>query len=92
MTSKTFGELARIRNTLEAGPLAPTHDARLAGIFVPWAGSRLIGEGGIYYVGMATDGDYWADDPQTLDKRLQRTESLCNNNRHRRAVTVLAVP
>jgi hypothetical protein len=39
---------------------------------------------GICYVGMATDGDYWADDPQLFDQRVQIAESLCNN-RHDRA-------
>jgi hypothetical protein len=84
MTPRTFSELSKIWSALDAGPLAAGQDGRLAGIFVPWAGSRLIGEGGIYYVGMATDGDYWADDEQTFDQRLQCTESLCNN-RHDRA-------
>ena len=45
---------------------------------MPWAGSRLS-EGGIYFVGIATDKDYWADDPQTFEQRLQRTEWVCNS-------------
>lgn len=77
MTTGTFGELAKIRSALDAGPLASRKDEKLAGIFVPWAGSSLKGEGGIYYVGMATDGGYWADDPQTFDQRSQCTELLC---------------
>ena len=71
------GRLASWRTSearLGAGPLAPGPSGRLAGIFVPWAGSRLIGEGGIYYVGIATDGEYEPDDPQMFDAQLQVAE------------------
>jgi hypothetical protein len=84
MSGPTFAELARIHSSLNNGPLPPTKEGRLAGIFVPWAGARLKDAGCIYYVGMATDGDYWADDPQTFDQQLRHAEELCNN-RHGRA-------
>jgi len=84
----TFGELAKIRSALDAGPFAPGPTGRLAGIFVPWAGSRLEREGGIYYVGMATHGAYGADIPQTtFDAQLALAESLCTNRRDHLAHT-----
>jgi hypothetical protein len=79
MCRTTFDELARIRVSVNNGPLSPRKEGRLAGIFVPWAGARIKDAGGIYYVGMATHGDYWADDPQIFDQKLQHAESLCNN-------------
>jgi hypothetical protein len=39
---------------------------------VPWAGPRLRADGGIYYVGMATAGDYRGeDDPPTFDAQFR---------------------
>src|SRR5271165_5640986 len=87
MATETFGELARIWTSLDADPLTPREEGKLAGIFVPWAGSRLVDHGGIYYVGMATDGDYDADAPLTFDARAQVAESFCTTTRHDRAGT-----
>lgn len=78
MTTGTFDELAKILATLNA---TPEKDGSLAGIFVPWAGSRLIAEGGIYYVGMATRGDYGADHPQTFEACKLIAETLCTIRR-----------
>jgi hypothetical protein len=78
MTRDTFTKLVNIRNALGAGPLAGS-GGRPAGIFVPWAGARLRDKGGVYYVGMATDSDYWADDPPDFDLRLDRTQSICTD-------------
>jgi hypothetical protein len=81
MTKETFGELVRIRSALEIGSLAPGAGGRLAGVFVPWAGSRLKEEGGVYYVGMATAGFYIGDDdPPSFDAQLRLAQS-CTNNR-----------
>jgi hypothetical protein len=79
MGEKTFGELKRVWTELNAGPLAPSRDDNLAGICVPWAGSRLKKEGGIYYVGMATNGDYWTGHPQTREGCLKLAKGLCTN-------------
>ena len=67
MRRATFNKLAKVRSALVTSRRIP------AGIFVPWAGSRLRTEGGIYYVGMATRGNYYSskDDPQTFAAQLK---------------------
>jgi len=76
ISRETFGEFAELRRTLVNGrfPSASPEQPGIAGIFVPWAGDRLIGEGGIYYVGIATRGEFWASDTQDFDTRLGVTE------------------
>ena len=81
MGGKTFSELKRVWIELNASLLAPSQDGQLAGICVPWAGSRLKKEGGIYYVGMATNGCYWPGDPQTREGCLKLAELLCTNRK-----------
>lgn len=81
MTTETFGKLLEIWRALDARPPTLGQTGRLAGIFVPWAGARLIGEGGIYYIGIATAGDYRGDaDPPTFDAQRDVVESLCTDN------------
>jgi hypothetical protein len=85
MTIELFERLNKIREALVANPAFARGPAeRIAGLCVPWAGPGLKESGGIYYLGMATSGDYWADAPQTFDARSQVARSLCAN-RHERA-------
>lgn len=82
MTDRTFKELRSIRNALVQNTAAD-----VSGIFVPWAGSQLKADGCIYYVGVATDGDFGAGEPQTLSACYQRSAELCNGKRHARSHT-----
>jgi hypothetical protein len=79
MPRDSFMNLKSVRDELIA------KGEEVAGIFVPWAGPRLIRDGGIYYVGIATDGPDGADDPQTFEQRYGATESVCNGERHERS-------
>jgi hypothetical protein len=79
MIHDSFMQLKSVRD----GLLARNHD--VAGIFVPWAGPRLIRDGGLYYVGIATDGDNGADEPQTFEQCYEETASVGNGERHERS-------
>jgi hypothetical protein len=81
ISAKTFEQLQKIRGQAIVELAARSPDAgKTAGIFVPWAGKRLIDEGGIYYVGMGTHGEYNTDKPQTLDSCLELARALCHEN------------
>ena len=77
MKRQTFENFRAIRSRLAAGPLLNVPTGELAGVFVPWAGSRLRADGGIYYVGMATNGPYCTNAPNEFDERARFAESLC---------------
>ncbi len=81
MPRDSFMNLKSVRDGLLA------KNQNVAGIFVPWAGRHLIRDGGIYYVGIATDGDNGADKPQTLEQCYKETESTGNGERHERSHT-----
>lgn len=81
MTQGAFVKIKSVRDAL----LAEDHD--VAGIFVPWAGSRLIREGGIYYVGIATDGEYGAHERQTFERCYSWAATVGNGERHERSHT-----
>jgi len=83
MTEQTFLQLKQIRDQFIIEP----HLSAVAGIFVPWAGPRLREEGGLYYVGAATDGAFWAQSPQRFEDCYQRTADICNGKRHNRSGT-----
>jgi len=76
MTHDSFMQLKSVRDGLLA------RNENVAGIFVPWAGPGLIRDGGLYYVGIATDGDYGADEPQTFEQCYEATVWVRNGERH----------
>jgi hypothetical protein len=67
----------------------PKFEKEVAGIFVPWAGRKLKEkEGGIYYVGIATDGEWGGEYfyPSNYTECLGLTADMCKK-RHDRART-----
>ena len=76
MTRDSFIQIKSVRDELLA------KNQSVAGIFVPWAGPRLIRDGGIYYVGIATDGAYGADESQTLERCYSWAATVGNGERH----------
>lgn len=76
ITEESFDQLKNVRDDLVvATPLAPGKPGRVAGICIPWAGHHLIVEGGIYYVGIGTCDDFYADEEHTFQARLRVTEN-----------------
>ena len=67
---KLFSELARIHKCLREEGFGAATAGELAGVFVPWAGAELKQKGGIYYIGMATDGDTDGSTKQSFKTRL----------------------
>jgi hypothetical protein len=80
MTSQTFDGLLKVRSEIISNvPRSSSDSAAVAGIFVPWAGSRLREKGGIYYVGIGTKGCYDGNNEQTFEACLERARALCIN-------------
>src|SRR5579862_8209101 len=79
ITPATFAAFASIRSDLVNGShsSATKETIGVAGIFVPRAGPQLVTDGGLYYVGMGTHGDYGADETQSYDDMLGLAEALC---------------
>ncbi len=58
-----------------------------AGIFVPWAGKNLRLTGGLYYVGIATDGEYNHDVEQSFSCCSKWSEELAQEGGNGRSHT-----
>jgi hypothetical protein len=80
ISDHTFCRLVTIRNALLE------HDTTkndTAGLFVPCAGEQLIKSGGLYYIGIATRGEFERGEPQDMPSCVDRTRKwLCSGNRH----------
>src|ERR1700693_1000090 len=84
MSDQSFSELKIIRDRIIKDRSSDqTNDlSEVAGIFVPWAGSQLLSGGGIYYIGIATAGEFGDGGPQTFDACYNVTAEMCNGQRH----------
>ena len=85
MTEATFAQLSDARQRLERDMLnrPDLRGLQPSNVFVPWAGSSLSVQRGIYYVGIAVA----AEDPregQTFQGELTSTEDFCGHGRHKR--------
>lgn len=88
MSRNTFDRLKALRSELASSRnVLEQTDGQLAGIFIPWVGSELETRGGIYYVGIATNGEFGGDQPQEFDTQWAETESLCHGESHQRSGT-----
>lgn len=73
MSASTFQKLSTFRSEV-----LTSFPKTIAGVFVPWAGSRLIENGGLYYVGMATRGEFYGNcGDQSFGACLSRTKVEC---------------
>lgn len=79
ITEELFAELHRVRTHL----VARDGKAAIAGLALPWAGDKLMAEGGLYCVGAATAGTFGACEPQTFDACGARSSNLCNRARRK---------
>lgn len=57
----------------------------ISNIFVPWAGENLMKSGGIYYVGIATDGDWGSETPTNKEALLSLAKRELVDVRHNRS-------
>jgi hypothetical protein len=89
MTHATFERLALVRSRLTENGLGSAAPGRpgVAGLFVPWCGPRLAAEGGLYWIGAGTEGDYGADRDQGFEACHERAARLCERGAHGRAHT-----
>lgn len=71
MSERTFAHIREIRDDLILARPNWNCEGSVAGIFSPWSGAEMD-RGGIYYVGIATNGAYYADKEQRLDACLRR--------------------
>ena len=71
LTERTFARISKIRDDLILASPNWNCEGSVAGIFSPWRGAE-IDRGGLYYVGIATNGAYYADEEQSLDACLSR--------------------
>ena len=71
MSADTFTKIRECRSTLAHRIRSKTQSegANVAGALVPWVGSNMIQRGGIYYVGMGSDGEWGADGRESSSKR-----------------------
>lgn len=83
MTNGIFSQLSLVRRKL----VGRFKRGDIASIFVPWAGPQLKTDGGIYYVGMATDGEFGGDSTRTFSACYEETAKLCNGRPHDRSNT-----
>jgi hypothetical protein len=74
MTEATFNALMKMRDDLRENQ---DFADQVAGVFVPWAGNKLRENGGIYYVGIATDKGLWLEDrrPKSRSRKLLSREN-----------------
>jgi hypothetical protein len=88
MSPATFEGFGKLRRELAGLPkVIAQKRGRLAGIFIPWSGAELEAKGGIYYVGIATSGEFGGDEPQDIESRWAYTEDMCGGERHKSAHT-----
>src|SRR5262249_40905706 len=79
--SDIFLEFGKIRKRL-------ARKYEVAGIFMPWMGQSLLQKrGGVYYVGIGTDGPYGANEPQTFLRRCNYSSTVGNGRRHEHSHT-----
>jgi hypothetical protein len=85
MSETTFAQLSDAQQRLARDmPNRPDLHGRLpSSVFVPWAGSSLTAQRGIYFVGIAVDAEAPEED-QTFQGRLTSTEDFCGHGRHGR--------
>jgi hypothetical protein len=72
-----FHNLIAARNEI-AGSFTASDKYGAAGIFLPFQGKKLLDDGGFYYIGQATRGEWYADQEQTKPNSLSWSDDFIN--------------